>query len=168
MFDRAFEHVVGIEGGYVNDPRDPGGKTKFGISDRQDGKIDGKVDIDRDGKGDAPVEELTLEQAKVIYHDLYWKPARCDDLPWPLSLFVFDAAVNQGVGTAIKLLQKTLGVAQDGVIGNNTLAAIRKAKQGELCALYLADRALRYTGTRNFDIYGRGWLKRLFVIAMEK
>jgi lysozyme family protein len=82
-------------------------------------------------------------------------------------MFVFDAAVNQGVDTATKLLQKTVGTVQDGFIGKNTLVALARMDQGELCALYLADRALRYTGTRNFDRFGRGWLKRLFKISME-
>lgn len=152
-FDRAFEHVVGVEGGYVNDPRDPGGETIFGITRR-----------------DHPVAweqgTPTIDQAKQIYLHQYWRPVKADDLPWPLSLFVFDAAVNQGVGTAVKLLQKAVGTMQDGVLGQNTLAAIRRANQTELCALFLSDRALRYTGTRNFDVYGRGWFKRLFVIAM--
>jgi lysozyme family protein len=153
-FDKAFEHVVGVEGGYVNHPNDPGGETIYGITRRDHPQVwaNGRP---------------TLEQAKTIYHDHYWRPVKADDLPWPLAMFVFDAAVNQGVGTATRLLQKTLGVAQDGIIGNNTLAAIKKANPVELCALYLADRALRYTGTRNFDVFGRGWLKRLFVISME-
>lgn len=153
-FDKAFEHVVGVEGGYVNHPNDPGGETIYGITRR---------DHPQAWANGRP----TIDQAKAIYRDQYWRPVKADDLPWPLAMFVFDAAVNQGVGTATRLLQKTLGVAQDGIIGNNTLAAIRRSNPVELCALYLADRALRYTGTRNFDVFGRGWLKRLFVISME-
>lgn len=153
-FDKAFEHVIGVEGGYVNDPRDPGGETIYGITRR-----------------DHPVAweagTPTLEQAKAIYKSHYWNPVKADELPWPLALFVFDAAVNQGAGTAVKLLQKALGVAQDGILGQQTLAAVKKANASELCGLYLADRALRYTGTRNFDVYGRGWFKRMFLIAME-
>lgn len=152
-FDKAFEHVVGVEGGYVNDPRDPGGETIYGITRR---------DHPQAWANGTP----TLEQAKAIYAKLYWTPVKADQLPWPLALFVFDAAVNQGVGTAIKLLQKTVGTVQDGVLGNNTLAAINRANQTELCSMFLADRALRYTGTRNFDVYGRGWFKRLFIISM--
>jgi lysozyme family protein len=113
------------------------------------------------------IADITLADAKSIYQQGYWTPARCDQLPWPLAYFVFDAAVNQGWQNAVKLLQKSVGTAQDGVIGNNTLVAIKRADQKELCALFMADRALRYTGTRNFDVYGRGWLKRLFVVAME-
>lgn len=153
-FDKAFEHVVGLEGGYVNDPRDPGGETIYGITRR-----------------DHPIAweqgPPSIEQAKAIYQSHYWLPVKADELPWPLAMFVFDAAVNQGPGTAIKLLQKALGTVQDGILGPNTMRAIRGANQKELCGLFLSHRALRYTGTRNFDVYGLGWLKRLFVIAME-
>ena len=152
-FDEAFEHVVGVEGGYVNDPNDPGGETKYGISKRAYPNIN--------------IVGLTLDNAKQIYLDDYWTQVRGDELPWPLAYFVFDAAVNQGVQQAKKLLQKALGTVQDGIIGQNTLRALQKADQSELCAMFMADRALRYTGTRNFDAYGRGWFKRLFKIAME-
>jgi lysozyme family protein len=153
-FDKAFEHVVGVEGGYVNDPHDPGGETIYGITRRDHPEV-------------WTAGRPSLAEAKEIYRHSYWEPARCDDLPWPLTSFVFDAAVNQGVVTAVKLLQKTLGTVQDGVLGKNTLAAIKGREQKELCAMFMAERALRYTGTRNFDRYGRGWFKRLFILAME-
>ncbi len=152
-FDKAFEVIIGAEGGYVNDPQDPGGETKFGISKRSYPALD--------------IANLTLDEAKNIYRTEYWVSAQCDKMPWPLSLFVFDCAVNQGVVVAEKLLQKSLDVAQDGIIGKRTLAAIGRADQAELGSLFLADRALRYVGTRNFDVYGRGWFRRLFVVAAE-
>lgn len=152
-FDRAFAAIVGVEGGYVNDPKDPGGETKFGLSHRANPDLD--------------IERLTLEQAKNLYLLRYWQPARCDSFPWPLSLFVFDASVNQGGLIATKMLQAAAGTVQDGILGKNTLTAIAKADQRELCALFMAQRALRYTGTRNFDIYGKGWFKRLFVVALD-
>lgn len=153
QFDEAFAHVIGVEGGYVNDPRDPGGETKYGITKRDHPDLD--------------IKGLTIDDAKRRYQMAYWEPAQCDHLPWPLAGLVFDSAVNQGVQIAVKLLQKAAGTVQDGVLGKNSLLAISRADQAELCAMFLADRALRYTGTRNFDIYGRGWLKRLFKIAME-
>jgi lysozyme family protein len=153
-FDRAFENVIGVEGGYVNDPDDPGGETIYGITRR---------DHPQAWANGQP----TLAQAKEIYRRDYWDAAGCGQLLVPLAELVFDCAVNQGVGTAKKLLQKALGVTQDGIIGRGTVAAIQRADQKELCALFMAERALRYTGTRNFDKYGRGWLKRLFIVAME-
>jgi lysozyme family protein len=151
-FERAFEIVVGLEGGYSNDEDDSGGETKYGISKR--------------AYPDLNIKTLTLEQAKSIYRFDYWEPLRCDELPWPLSMMVFDCGVNQGLNAAAKTLQRALNVTQDGVIGNVTLAKAKNAG-AETCALFLADRSLRYTGTRNFDKYGRGWLKRLFLVAME-
>lgn len=151
-FDKAFEHVIGIEGGYVNDPKDPGGETKYGISKRSYPNED--------------IKNLNIERAKIIYRIDYWNKIKGDELPYPLNMFVFDAAVNQGVDPAIDMLQKTLGVARDGILGVATIKAAQEAR-GQAMSMYLADRALRYTGTRNFDQYGRGWLRRLFVLAME-
>lgn len=151
-FDDAFACAVWIEGGYVNDPDDPGGETKYGISKRSYPNED--------------IPSMTLERSKMIYKRDYWDKIKGDELPAPLSHFVFDAAVNQGVDPAIKMLQRVLNVAQDGILGRNTMIKAKNAGK-EICALYLSERALRYTGTRNFDKYGRGWLKRLFVIAME-
>ena len=151
-FEEAFKHVVEAEGGYVNDPNDPGGETIYGITKRD------HHDMWKDGPP-------SLEAAQHRYKVAYWDLAHCDALPWPLALFVFDAAVNQGVDAANRLLQKAAGTIQDGIIGKNSLVAIARADQRDLCGLFLADRALRYTGTRNFDRFGRGWLKRLFVLA---
>lgn len=152
-FDKAFAAIVGVEGGYVNNPTDPGGETKFGISKRAYPKVD--------------IKNLTMAQAKDIYANDYWVPVRGDDMPWPLSLFLFDAAVNQGIDAAIPLLQKSVGVPQDGTLGPKTVQAAQKADPKELCSLFMANRALRYTGTRNFDIDGRGWLKRLFRVVID-
>lgn len=151
-FDKAFAQVIGLEGGYSNDPQDPGGETNYGISQR--------------AYPNENIADLTLERAKFLYKRDYWDKVKGDDLPEQLGSFMFDAAVNQGVETAIKLLQKALNLAQDGIIGVNTM---RKAKASgrEEAALFMAERALRYTGTRNFDRFGKGWLKRLFIVAME-
>jgi lysozyme family protein len=151
-FDRAFKIVVEVEGGYVNNPNDPGGETIYGITKRDHPDL-------------WAVGRPTIEQAKIRYQTQYWAPVKADQLPWPLSLYLFDTAINQGPGTAIKILQRAAGTVQDGVLGQNTLRAITQANQDDLCEMFLANRALRYVGTRNFDIYGRGWFKRLFHLA---
>lgn len=81
-FDRAFAVVVGIEGGYVCDPKDPGGATKFGISKRQYPDLD--------------IANLTVDQAKVIYKRDYWDSHSLDSLEYGKALLVFDTAVNGG------------------------------------------------------------------------
>ena len=151
-FDKAFKVIVGQEGGYVNDPDDPGGETKYGISKRAYPNLD--------------IKALDLEDAKHVYHADYWNKCRCSDIPWPLNLYLFDAAVNQGVDAARRMMQYALGVKQDGVLGPKTLAACQTATQWHR-AKFLARRAIRYTNTRNFDRYGAGWLVRLFTVTEE-
>jgi lysozyme family protein len=151
-FPRAFDLVVAIEGGYVNDPRDPGGETIHGITRRD------HPDLWERGPP-------TLEQARDRYQSRYWEPCRCGLMPWPVNLVLFDAAVNQGPEPAIRMLQSALGVIADGIVGRQTLAAIQSAQLGELVPRYLARRARRYVGTRNFDLYGEGWFFRLFRLA---
>lgn len=147
-FHHAFELVVGLEGGYVNDPDDPGGETKYGISERAFPSED--------------IKNLTLDRAKELYHRHYWEKAQCSLYPPPLDVYMFDCAVNQGPDAAIKLLQRVLGVKADGVIGPVTKRKLAQSPTREVAALFMADRALRYVNTVNFDKYGRGWFKRLF------
>lgn len=89
FFDPAFEIVVGIEAGYVNDPRDPGGETKYGISKRSYPNLD--------------IKNLTLEQAKDIYRHDFWIQTGCDSMSWERALCIFDTAVNAGLGAAMTL-----------------------------------------------------------------
>lgn len=151
-FDTAFEFVIGVEAGYVNDPHDPGGETKYGISKRAHPKED--------------IAELTLARAKEIYKIDYWYSAHCDAVAPNLRLAVFDCAVNQGVKTAIKLLQETYKVSADGIWGPVTSKVTAHAST-EQVALFLVARVFHYIGIGNFDRYGKGWIKRLFLLAME-
>jgi lysozyme family protein len=152
-FEECFKHVILAEGGYVNDPSDPGGRTQFGITQRD------HPDLWLNGPP-------TIEQAQDRYEQQYWKAAGCDKLPPPFDLLVFDAAVNQGIFPAVTAVQKGLGVDADGRVGPRTIAAC-KAADKEKVALALAHRALRYAQTRGFDRYGIGWLKRTYLVAME-
>jgi lysozyme family protein len=152
-FEFAFAKVTSshIEGSFSNDKNDPGGATKFGISQRSYPNVD--------------IKNLTIDQAKAILRADYWDAVCGDELPDPLSHLVFDAAVNQGVHVAKCLMQEALGVKVDGVIGKVTLAAARGSTNKE-CAKFMSLRAMRYIGTKNFDIYGKGWFNRLFIMAM--
>jgi lysozyme family protein len=150
-FDSAFTIILGSEGGYVNDPRDSGGETKYGIAKKFYPNLD--------------IKNLTVEQAKAIYKKDYWDKAGCDSMPYKMALVAFDCAVNQGVGIAIKLAQKSCNVDDDGIIGKGSLAAFAKATDDN-ATMFLTYRALRYVGTKGFDIYGKGWIKRLFHVSL--
>jgi lysozyme family protein len=159
-FDRAFEIIVGVEGRQSLNPHDRGNwtggvigvgilkGTKFGISAMRYPNLD--------------IAALTMEQAKTLYLNDYWNAARCHRLPEPLSILVFDSVVNQGQSPAVKMLQMALKVDVDGKLGPGTAEAAAKANLAEVCALYLAERALRYTTTGDFGLNGRGWFARLF------
>ena len=150
-FDNAVELVLSLEGGLVDDPKDPGGLTNFGISQRSYPSLD--------------IRNLTRDQAKGVYRVDFWDKVRGDELPAALGFCVFSCAVNMGVYKAVTLLQRAVAVQVDGVLGANTLAATNRTK--DAVARFCAEWALAYTGTRNFDLYGRGWLRRVFITALE-
>ena len=107
-FDDAFDKLIGHEGGYVYDPRDPGGETKYGISKR--------------AYPDLNIQSLTLDQAKAMYRKDYWDKLRLQELPEAIRYSLFETAVNAGIKQAVTLLQRAAGVAEDGVIGRVTIA----------------------------------------------
>lgn len=101
-----------IDSGYSNNPKDSGGETKFGISAKYLGR--------------SP-KDITLEQAKELYNKDFWLGTHCDSVMLrsePLAVMLFDIAVNQGPGTAIRMLQRVVGVNPDGFIGPVTLRKI--------------------------------------------
>lgn len=156
-FDKAFAIIIGHEGGYVNDPDDPGGETKYGISKR--------YHPDEDIKG------MTLERAKQIYKAGYWDRVSGDRLPWPWDLLLFDTVVNQGGGPAhwVSRAQEAVGTKADGIIGPNTIGAMARLSGNaakEAVALYMADRLLRYV-EKSKPRFHRGLFKRVLLTAME-
>lgn len=157
-FRRCVEFVIKEEGGFVNDPNDPGGATKFGVSIRAHrddiGDLDGDGDIDA-----ADVQLVSIEQAIEIYHDEYWQAIRGDDLPAHLAVVLLDTAVNCGKVTAIKMLQRVVGVEDDGVFGPVTMS---KALLPEAVSRLIVERELYYRGLKKFPLYGKGWLARLY------
>ena len=109
----------------------------------------------------------TREQAIGIYHSCYWALVRADDLPAPLDIIVTDAAVNQGVSTAGRLLQGLMPeVVQDGVIGPTTAAKAR-AMMPDIVPRYLTARAFEYMKASAWPVDGHGWYDRLFRLALR-
>lgn len=145
-FDTAFNRLIGNEGGYVNHPADPGGETKWGISKRSYPELD--------------IRTLTREQAKSIYMHDFWMRGRLGDLDPALAFQVFDAAVNHGIGTAVRMLQRAVGVADDGHIGPITLAAIKQHNRGQLLMLFIAERIRFWTKLSTWPHFGKGWANR--------
>ncbi len=145
--DRAFPIVIDLEGGLVNNPADPGGVTKFGISKRSYPNVD--------------VANLTLDQAKAIYQRDFWAPLRCDYLPWPINALLFEAAVNVGPSEGVKALQAAIGVIADGSIGPATISAVGHAKTADLVPRFMAKLGVHYASLGKPEFL-EGWLFREF------
>ena len=149
-FDQAFDRLLDHEGGYVNDPRDPGGKTNWGIT----------IAVARAEGYAGSMRELPRETAKRIYRARYWSPLRADELPDSVRFDVFDAAVNHGVSQSARWLQRAVGTEPDGVIGAATVAAARGA--GPLIvAQFNGQRLQFYTDLPTWVTFGKGWARRV-------
>ena len=150
-FEDAFKLVVHHEGGYVNHPNDPGGATRFGVTER----------VARANGYQGDMRVFPIEKAQEIYRKLYWDAVRAEELPAAVRFDVFDAAVNSGVSQAAKWLQRALGVRDDGVIGPATVAAARDVSGPVLAARFNAARLRFMTDLPTWASFGRGWARRI-------
>lgn len=150
-FDTAFTTLLKHEGGFSDHAADPGGKTRYGITEA----------VAREAGYRGDMRELPLDLAKRIYKDRYWNAVRADELPEAVRYAVFDAAVNSGPRQAIQWLQRAVGVRDDGIIGPVTLAAVRAADPQVLLRRMLAQRLRFMTGLSNWQAFSRGWARRI-------
>ena len=144
-FDTAFSRLIDHEGGYVNDPQDPGGETKFGIS--------------KHSYPDVDIANLTLEGAKTIYLRDFWNPL--GDAHPAIKFQAFDFAVNSGIGTAIRKLQLAVGVADDGHWGPKSAAALKAMDLNDVLMRFAAQRLLFMTSLSTWAEFGKGWARRI-------
>ncbi|BEV00059.1 glycoside hydrolase family 108 protein [Novosphingobium olei] len=150
--------ILGHEGGFVNDPKDPGGMTNLGVTRRT------WEEWTKTPASESVMRNLTRVAVAPLYKAQYWDAVKGDHLVAGLDLCLFDFAVNAGPNRAARLLQALVGADDDGKIGPATLAAVQAfiARKG------LAALILRYQGARRgyyfslstFDRFGRGWLRR--------
>lgn len=152
-FDQAFQVLIGHEGGYIDHPRDPGGATNFGISQRSYPGED--------------IRGLTLDRAKEIYQRDYWSPAGCDVVPDGVKFSLFDMAVNSGVKPAIRCLQRAAGVDDDGALGPITLQAVASMNTSKFIARFNGHRLQLMSSLSNWPAFGRGWANRIAKNLME-
>jgi lysozyme family protein len=146
-FSTAINRVLGAEGGYANNPADPGGETNWGISKRSYPKCD--------------IKGLTREVAVELYHRDFWVPAGCEALPLGIASQLLDFAVNSGIRVAVCALQRAVGVADDGVVGPHTRAAIAAAEPHDLVMRLLAQRLRFMAGLKGWPAFGAGWARRV-------
>lgn len=150
-FDVAFAKLLGHEGEFSDHPDDPGGKTRYGITEAVARRVGYRGDM----------RELPLDLAKRIYKAEYWDAVRADEMPPAVRYVLFDAAVNSGVGQAARWLQNAAGVTPDGVIGPRTMAAVNALDANGLKSRMLASRLRMMTNLSNWPSFSRGWARRI-------
>jgi len=137
-FEACLPVILAAEGGFVNDPRDPGGATNFGITRRTLAEWRGRpVSV-------AEVRAMPVAEAGAIYRARYWATCGCDALPAGLDLMVFDFGVNAGPGRARRLLREA-----------------GEGSPAERIERFAAARIAYYRALPSFAVFGRGWLKRV-------
>lgn len=151
----ALANVLKHEGGYVNHPSDPGGRTNLGVTQRV---WEEWVKHDVDEK---QMRELTPEMVAPLYEEKYWQRVKGDDLPSGVDYVVFDASVNSGTGRASKWLQECVGVQPDGVIGPMTLRTVEAMVPADLVNLYCDKRLAFLRELKTWETFGKGWERRV-------
>ena len=150
-FQQIFDRLIGHEGGYVNDLRDPGGETNWGVTKRT-AQANGYT---------GSMKAMTRQQAYEIYYRAFWLRYNCEQMPDAVAYQFFDAAVNHGFGNASRMLQRAVNVADDGIIGNMTIAAIKKMAISDVIMRLNAERLEFYCKLSTFATFGKGWVRRV-------
>ncbi len=158
-FPKCLAFTLTQEGGFVDNPQDPGGATNFGITL---GTLRGW--LGDDALGVEAIKNISQSTVDAIYRADYWNRVMAESLPAGLDLMVFDHGVNAGPAVSARLLQQALdftGAAVDGAIGPVTLKAADAADPLTTIAQLAALQSAYYHGLRGYDAFGRGWLARV-------
>ena len=158
-FDEAFKRLIGHEGGYSTDRRDPGNWTggRVGV-----GTLKGtKFGLAANTYPNLDIKNLTLAQAKSIYKKDWWDKLGADGMHSAIVFQLWDFAINAGKSRAIKELQQAVGVPADGIIGPQTLAAVNAHDLNDVILSLTAERLKFYTSLSTFKTYGKGWTNRV-------
>jgi len=154
-WEKSFGEMIKSEGGFVNDSRDAGGATNWGVTKVVwESWVKHTVTVD-------DMKQLTQDQVKPLYKKNYWDAVHGDDLPIGLDFLVFSFGVNAGTGRSIKVLQTSLGIVADGSIGPNTLKKLQEADAKELIEKFSNSKISFYKSLSTFATFGKGWLNRV-------
>ena len=154
-WQKSFELMLKSEGGYVNNPADPGGMTNLGVT-----KATWENWVGRESD-EAEMRGLTPEKVEPLYKKKYFDAVRGDELPVGLDYLMFDFAVNAGAGRSIKTLQTAVGVTPDGGFGPMTMAAVQAVDPVELIERFSQAKEDFYRSLITFSTFGKGWLNRV-------
>ena len=151
-FKECLDLVLKSEGGWVNNPADPGGETNLGVTKR--------VWEEYVGHPVTTMKSLTPELVAPLYEQKYWRPCYAEVLPRGLDLLSFSMGVNAGPGRSVKLLQQSLGLVCDGVIGPRVMQKLRESNISDVIQGFSESRREYYRALKQFPVFGKGWLSR--------
>ena len=154
-FDEALKPILHDEGGYVDHPKDPGGRTNLGCTQRVWEEWVGHPVDEKAMRG------LTPELVAPLYKAKYWDRIKGDELPTGVDYVVFDAAINSGPGRAAKWLQTVVGAVPDGAIGAGTLAKVAAMPAADIVEKYQETRLQFLQSLQTWDTFGKGWGRRV-------
>jgi len=152
-FKECLDLVLKSEGGWVNNPKDPGGETNLGVT-----KVVWEEWV---GHPVETMKNLTKDQVAPLYEQKYWRPCYGEVLPRGLDFVVFSMGVNAGPGRSVKLLQSAIGCVSDGIIGSRTRELISASNSATLINKFSESRRDYYRSLKTFPIFGKGWLARV-------
>jgi lysozyme family protein len=158
-FENAFDRLMGHEGNFTDNPKDPGNWTggKIGV-----GKLRGtKYGIAANTYPTLDIKNLTRDMTKAIYKRDFWDQVEGDKLPYGVAFQLFDFAVNSGCQTAIRYFQRALGVADDGVWGPRSVAAAKATSESDMIMGICSERLDFMTRCSGWADYGKGWARRI-------
>ena len=165
-FDGALPFILRWEGGFVDHPSDPGGRTNKGVTQRVYTSW-----LARRGLPQSDVKNIFDAEVKAIYETDYWLPPRCNELPIQLDLVQFDTAVNMGVGRAVRFLQAAVGCGADGQYGSETAKAVARCESRTTLAAYCEAREAFYrrlvAKKPELKVFLAGWMNRLNALRKE-
>jgi lysozyme family protein len=150
-FDQAFDVLMGHEGDFSDHEDDPGGRTRFGVTEAVARKVGYRGDM----------RELPIELAKRIYLEDYWNAVSADKLPMAVRYAVFDGAVNSSPVQSVKWLQRALGVKDDGIVGPVTIGAAYTVDAYRLRSRILSQRLRFMAKLKNWPSFSGGWANRI-------
>lgn len=160
-FQQSIDAMLVSEGGFSNNLKDPGGMTNLGVTKTV---WEGWTGHDAT---EQTMRNLSTADVTPLYKKKYWDAVQGDALPSGVDYCVFDTAVNSGAGRSIKLLQRSIGVTEDGFLGPNSLAAILVSDVGSLIDKYCDARNEFLQSLSTFDTFGKGWTRRVLEVNLK-
>lgn len=158
-WEQCFALMLKSEGGYSNDPHDPGGMTNHGVTHIDWAKWIGHEPTE------AEMRALTPDDVMPLYKAWYWDKVMGDNLPYGVDYAVFDFGVNSGVSRSVRCLQSIVGADEDGIMGPKTMTAVLQKDAAHLAKQVCEERLQFLQSLKTWAYFGKGWGARVASVS---